>query len=99
MKHEVAKQMGQPEGKLSLVTGGAGDLGIAIARSLAVSGSRVVLADVDGELAREAAAELSAHGHRVGFIPMDVTNECCVTAAFEQVSRDHGKLDILPSYS
>ncbi len=45
-------------GRLAVVTGGAGDLGVAIARELLGHGARVILADRDQEGAEKAAADL-----------------------------------------
>src|SRR5947208_3184261 len=45
-------------GKRALVTGGASGIGRACARLLAGAGARVVGADVDGDAARAAAAEI-----------------------------------------
>ena len=58
-------------GRSALVTGAAGGLGVAIGQRLAADGCRVGLADIDGEGAVRAAAEL---GGAAGF-PCDVTSE------------------------
>jgi NAD(P)-dependent dehydrogenase (short-subunit alcohol dehydrogenase family) len=94
----VSADQGQSErlvGKISLVTGGGGDLGLAIATSLAAAGSRVVLADVDGSRARDAAVNLSSHGFQADHVTMDVADEGSVSAGFERVVRDFGTLDVL----
>ena len=82
-------------GKVSLVTGGAGDLGVAIAGSLAAAGSAVILADVDGDAAERAARGLAQAGHGATHIAIDVADEGSVTAAFEEIARRHGRLDVL----
>ncbi|WP_236004926.1 SDR family NAD(P)-dependent oxidoreductase, partial [Nonomuraea antri] len=46
------------DGRVAVVTGGAGAIGTAIAADLAALGARVVLADVDLTAARQAAAHL-----------------------------------------
>ncbi|MFN3546622.1 MAG: SDR family NAD(P)-dependent oxidoreductase [Mesorhizobium sp.] len=56
----------------ALVTGGAEGIGLAIARALAATGHRVTIADLDGDKARERAAELGK-GHRG--MACDVTDE------------------------
>ena len=82
-------------GKVSLVTGGGGDLGLVIATSLAAAGSRVVLADVDCDRARDAAENLVSRGFQADHVKMDVADEGSVTAGFEKVVRDSGTLDVL----
>ena len=47
-------------GKVAIVTGGSGGIGLACVRALVAEGARVVLGDVNGEAAEAAAAELGA---------------------------------------
>lgn len=86
---------GQLTGRLALVTGGAGDLGTAIAVALSEAGAEVILADMDGEKAGKVAASRSVGGRRIGHVTVDVADEASVAAAFEQVARTHGRLHIL----
>jgi NAD(P)-dependent dehydrogenase (short-subunit alcohol dehydrogenase family) len=44
---------------VALVTGAAGGMGLDTARAFATAGAAVVLADIDGDAARSAAAELT----------------------------------------
>src|SRR5688572_4646614 len=46
------------EGKVALVTGSARGIGLATAHRLSEGGARVVIADLDGDAAREAAGQL-----------------------------------------
>ena len=46
------------DGKVALVTGGAGGIGSAICRDLGAMGARVLVADVDGPGAERVAATL-----------------------------------------
>jgi NAD(P)-dependent dehydrogenase (short-subunit alcohol dehydrogenase family) len=65
-----------------LVTGGAGDIGRAIAHELAAAGHRLVLADV---------AEISeSDGADVATIRLDVTDGDAVDAAFARIGQLHG---------
>ncbi len=61
----------------ALVTGGGDGIGLAIARALAAAGDRVTIADLDGDKARERAAELG-EGHRG--IACDVADEAQAAA-------------------
>ncbi len=80
---------------MALVTGGGGDLGVAIGKGLAAAGTTVILADVDGDKARDAADRLSARGLDVHGLALDVADDGSVTTVFAEVARRHGRLDIL----
>ena len=62
----------------AVVTGGGQGLGYAMARRMAASGARVTLWDIDGPLARDAAASLGG-----GSIAVDVTDHAAVEAAMK----------------
>jgi 3-oxoacyl-[acyl-carrier protein] reductase len=65
-------------GQHAVVTGGGQGLGYAMARRMAASGARVTLWDIDGPLARDAAASLGG-----GSIAVDVTDHGAVEAAMK----------------
>jgi len=76
--------------KVALVTGGAGDIGAAIAARLAQDGARVVVADRDGEGARKRAAAIHASGGVAEAAEYDQTSRESV----ERLFADIGQLDI-----
>src|SRR3954447_1171163 len=78
--------------KVAVVTGGAQGLGLAQAKRFADGGYTVVVADMNGARAEEAA--LSLEGEAVG-ISTDVTDTAEVMALFARVDRDLGRLDVL----
>lgn len=84
------------EGYCAIVTGGATGLGNAMAKAFADMGSNIVIADLDGAKAEEAAAEIrSEKGVQVLVVQADVTKMAdvdCVVAAAENV---FGKIDVL----
>lgn len=64
------------KGRAALVTGGAQGLGRAIAERFAEAGADIALADLNVELAREAAQSISArYGVKAIGVRMDVTDE------------------------
>jgi 3-hydroxybutyrate dehydrogenase len=83
--------------KVAVVTGAASGIGQEIARAFALSGAKVVVADLDGAGASAVAAELTRDGgHAVG-VRMDVTNEAQVDATMDHIVRSMGRLDVLVS--
>ena len=81
------------EGKIALVTGAAGGIGLATARAFGVAGASVVVADSNTALLETAAAELRSAGHEVLAIGCDVTDRGQVNAMIEQAIETYGKLD------
>ena len=81
------------KGKRVLVTGAASGIGLATARRFAAEGSRVFLVDRD-EGALRAALEGSPFA---GGARADVSSEAEVQAAFEDLDRTLGGLDVLVS--
>ena len=83
------------EDKVAIVTGGAAGLGYGIAKRLAAEGARVVLADIDGAAAEEAAAALRDAGADSIGLPVDVANASDVAALFAQAAAKLGTPGIL----
>jgi NAD(P)-dependent dehydrogenase (short-subunit alcohol dehydrogenase family) len=77
-------------GKHALVTGGARGIGAAIARTLIAHGARVTITGRVETTLSDAALELGA-----AFVTGDVSEPEAVTRAFEQVTRNSGRVDIL----
>jgi NAD(P)-dependent dehydrogenase (short-subunit alcohol dehydrogenase family) len=80
------------EGRVAVITGGGRGFGKAFGHALAAEGAYVVLADVDLEAARAAAAEI---GERAVGVACDVSDEDQVAAVIGEVAKRHGGLDIL----
>ncbi|MGY1435492.1 SDR family NAD(P)-dependent oxidoreductase [Streptomyces reniochalinae] len=81
-------------GKVALVTGAAGGMGLATARAYARSGAAVVLSDLDGQALRTAVEELTSAGHQARAVPCDVADEDQVAALVEGTVEDLGRLDM-----
>ena len=82
-------------GKVALITGGAGAIGLATARRCAEEGARVVIADRDPDRLDRAVADLRAIGLDVVATRVDVTSEPSVRALVDGIAADQGRLDIL----
>jgi rhamnulose-1-phosphate aldolase/alcohol dehydrogenase len=87
------------EGRIALVTGGAGGIGGAVARRLLAEGAAVVITDIDPGALEEALKALQGeHGRdRVRAFRCDVTDEASVRDSYALALREFGGLDILVS--
>ena len=84
------------EGRVSLVTGGSGDIGSAIAKRLGQSGSNVVITYVGAEdLANQTVDEIKAEGGKASALRLDQRDPNEIEAIISQISQDQGRLDIL----
>ncbi|MBN8866411.1 MAG: SDR family NAD(P)-dependent oxidoreductase [Solirubrobacterales bacterium] len=77
------------EERVVLITGGANGLGRATGARLAAAGAKVVLADIEAEAGRQAAAEIGAE-----FVECDVRDPEASVAAVEFTVRTFGGLDV-----
>jgi 2-dehydro-3-deoxy-D-gluconate 5-dehydrogenase len=82
-------------GKIAVVTGGNGGIGLGMARGLAQSGATVVLAGRDAVKSGAAVQALAADGLSADAIEADVTDEGAVARLFQELMLRHGRLDIL----
>ncbi|HYP81944.1 SDR family NAD(P)-dependent oxidoreductase [Variovorax sp.] len=82
-------------GKVALVTGGNGGIGLGMAEGLARAGARVVVAARHAGKSAAAVEALRALGSDSLALGVDVTDETSVAALFEQVDARCGRLDIL----
>ena len=83
-------------GKVSLVTGGSGDIGGAIAKRLAQSGSIVVITYVGAlEAARRTVEEITEGGGQAVAAQLDQREPEDIEATIAEIGSEHGRLDIL----
>ena len=82
-------------GRVAVVTGGAQGIGLGIAKRLGEEGAAIVLADVNAEVARQAAARLTAQGLDAHAIPVDIGSDASVTALAAEVDGKFGRCEIL----
>ena len=84
--------MGDFEGRRALVTGAGGGIGRAVAVHLARAGAKVACLDVDGEAAKNVAAEI---GEDALAVSADVSSESQVAEAVDAAVASLGGLDVL----
>ena len=87
--------MNRLAGKICLMTGGAGSVGLATARLFVQEGARVALVDLNAEVLSESAADLPAE--RIMTYAADVARASEVAAAVDAVVARWGEIDVLLS--
>src|SRR3984885_7644235 len=85
-------KMGKLDGKIALITGGNGGIGMATAKQFVNEGAFVF---VTGRRDAELAAAVKNIGRNVVGIQGDVSNLGDLDRLFAQIKRDKGKLDIV----
>lgn len=80
-------------GKVTVVTGGNGGLGLGFARGVAKQGGDLEIWARNREKNARAQAELEAFGVRVMTREIDVSDEASVTRAFQKTLQDFGRVD------
>jgi 2-dehydro-3-deoxy-D-gluconate 5-dehydrogenase len=82
-------------GRVAIVTGGNGGIGLGMARGLAAAGAAIAVVGRNETKSANAVAELLKEGHKAIALATDVTDEKAVTAMAERVRRELGRIDIL----
>jgi len=83
------------DGKVAIVTGGAGNIGAATAKLLAAEGARVTVADVTLDRAEGVVAEIVAGGAEARAQAVDVADPAQVEAMITETIAAYGGLDVL----
>jgi 2-deoxy-D-gluconate 3-dehydrogenase len=78
------------KGKVAVVTGGNGGIGLGMARGLAAAGAKVIVAGRNREKSAAAAKEIGGDA-----IEVDVKSEASLKALIGETVKRHGRLDIL----
>ena len=82
-------------GKVAVVTGGNGGIGLGMARGMAEAGATIVVAGRDGAKNAAAVKEIQGLGAKASAIPVDVLKEDSCRALIAETVKAHGRLDIL----
>ena len=83
------------DGLIAVVTGAAQGLGLGIAEQLARDGATTIIADLQHEKGRAEADRLQADNLKALARHLDITDSRDVSAFFDRVVGEHGRLDIL----
>jgi 2-hydroxycyclohexanecarboxyl-CoA dehydrogenase len=87
----------QKDRRVALVAGGAGGIGVEVARELLLDGMAVAIGDIDPQKAAAAASDLMAKvaGAEVIWVELNVTEESSVKRAVADVEQRLGPIDAL----
>src|ERR1700733_14363563 len=91
----MTPQLFNLSGKVAIVTGGNGGIGLGMARGLAQAGADIAIVGRNEAKSNAAAADLGQHGGKVISVTADVTDAAAVTTMVERVGRELGRIDIL----
>jgi len=91
----AASRGSQLAGKVAVITGATGGIGLACARVMAQRGATVVITGTRLAGAEASAAPLRASGLAVSALQLDLASEQSIAALIEAVVRRHGRLDVL----
>lgn len=82
-------------GKVAVVTGAAGLLGVEFSRTLAQAGASVAIVDIDGGGITAIESGLIEEGYQAKGIKTDITNPASVQSMIDEVVNSFGRVDIL----
>ena len=88
-------EMNEFEGQVAFISGAGSGIGRGMAEAFVAAGMKVVLGDVDGESARQVAADLTAQGGETLPLDLDVADRTSWDAAAQQAEAAYGPIDIL----
>ncbi|NPV21239.1 SDR family NAD(P)-dependent oxidoreductase [Bradyrhizobium aeschynomenes] len=83
------------KGKVAIVTGGNGGIGLGMARGLAEAGADIAVVGRNEAKSQTAVADLATRGVRTIAVTADVSNKHDVAAMVERVLGSFGRIDIL----
>ena len=84
------------DGKIAIVTGGAGGIGEALALGLGIHGATVIVSSRNQDAITKVAEKITKEsGNKAIAIPSDVTDESSMKNLVDQVVEKYGKVDIL----
>ena len=81
-------------GRVAVVTGGNGGIGLGMARGLARAGADIAIWARNGDKNADAKRELEALGNRVLALRCDVSSEADISAAMAETLETLGQVDV-----
>ncbi len=81
--------------KVAIITGGASGIGRALSETLARQGATVIVTDINGKMAEEAARSIEMVGGRAQAMTLDVTNYTAVKKLIYSVADKYKRLDFV----
>ena len=91
----MATKLFDLSGKVAIVTGGNGGIGLGMARGLAEAGAAVAIVGRNEAKSNAAVADLKQHGVKAISVTADVTDKSAVATMVERTARELGRIDIL----
>jgi 2-deoxy-D-gluconate 3-dehydrogenase len=82
-------------GRVAIVTGGNGGIGLGMAEGMAAAGATVVLAARNAGKGASAVKQITDAGGKAEFAEVDVANDASCQALIDGAAKRHGRLDIL----
>jgi 2-deoxy-D-gluconate 3-dehydrogenase len=83
------------KGRVAVVTGGNGGIGLGMARGLAEAGAAVAIAGRNAKKSEGAAAELAKLGAKTAVLTVDVADEASCRKMIDDAGKQLGRVDIL----
>ena len=81
------------DNKISLVTGGAGGIGIEICKSLLDAGSKVIIADINNKKSKELLKKIK--NNKIEYYKLDSTSEKNIKSLSRFILKKYKRLDVL----
>jgi len=82
-------------GRVALVTGAGGSLGSAMATGFAEAGADLMLCDINPDTVQATATAITRLGRRAVTVLCDVSDPVQISAMFQKLDQEYGKIDIL----
>jgi NAD(P)-dependent dehydrogenase (short-subunit alcohol dehydrogenase family) len=93
---KTLQTLGDMKGRIALVTGGAGHLGMAMGEALAEAGAQIIILDLDKELTEKTAARLvDKFGGEHAGLPINLADKEAITTVPQFIGNRFGQLDVL----